>query len=99
MDARMSDRFWRGFVVGGIAFLAIGMLWLGTGQPRTALAQVPDSGAQRLQMIHEQQLTNQKLDIVVKLLTDIRDQGADKTGEKKDASKDAGKDAGKGKKP
>ena len=91
MDAHTTDRFWRGFVVGGIVFLAIGMLWLGLGQPRPAYAQVPDSGAQRMQMIREQQTTNQKLDAIVKLLTEIRDQGADKSDEKKDA--------GKGKKP
>lgn len=87
MDARTTDRYWRGFAVGGIAFLAIGVLWLGLGQPQPAYAQVPDSGAQRMQMIHEQQLTNQKLDTIVKLLTDIRDQGAEKSGEKKDAGK------------
>lgn len=87
MDAHTTDRYWRGFAVGGIVFLAIGMLWLGLGQPRPAHAQVPDSGAQRMQMIREQQFTNQKLDVVIKLLTDIRDQSAEKQDEKRDSGK------------
>lgn len=87
MDARTTDRFWRGFAVGGITFLAVGILWFGSAQIRPAFAQVPDSGAQRMQMIREQQFTNQKLDVVIKLLTDIRDQSAEKQDEKRDSGK------------
>ena len=52
--------------------------------PRTAQAQVPDSGLQRQQMIDELRASNRKLEEIAALLRDIRDGKAG--DEKKPAS-------------
>ena len=49
------------------------VLWRGVSAPPAAYAQVPDSGAQRNELIKQQRVTNQKLAQIVQLLTEIRD--------------------------
>jgi hypothetical protein len=68
-----SHRFWAAYLLGGLTVVIAGLLWQGLGRPPTAYAQVPDSGAQRYEMINEQRTTNQKLTEVVTLLREIRD--------------------------
>ena len=72
---------WSAYVVGGVTVLLAGLLWQGLSAPPAALAQIPDSGSQRLEMIKELQLSNQKLAEITGLLREIRDLQA---GEKKD---------------
>lgn len=50
--------------------------------PRDAVAQVPDAGSQRMQMIRELEASNRKLGEIAQLLREIRDQRADKRDEK-----------------
>jgi type II secretory pathway component PulM len=73
---RFSGSFRHGFLLGGAAFLLLGLLWQGISAPPPAHAQVPDSGAQRQRMIKEMVTTNEKLTEVVNLLKQIRDQTA-----------------------
>jgi hypothetical protein len=73
--------YWSAYVVGGVTVLLAGLLWQGLSAPPAALAQIPDSGSQRLEMIKELQLSNQKLAEITGLLREIRDLQA---GEKKD---------------
>ena len=82
-------RFWTPFLLGSLAALLIMLTWQ-VVTPRVALAQVPDSGAQRNEMITEQKITNQKLTEVAGLLREIRDlQAKDKGQEKKPAPRPA----------
>jgi len=69
------------WAVTGLAVLALGAAWMGLA-PRPALAQVPDSGAQRDRMIAELKAMNGKLDTMIKLLAELRDQGAKEKQEK-----------------
>lgn len=57
----------------GLAMVAGAAFWEALTSPRVALAQIPDSGEQRNQMIAELRAANHKLDEVVRLLRDIRD--------------------------
>ncbi len=67
------------FALGGVAVGAASLLWQGLATPRPAYAQVPDSGAQRNDMIRELQESNKKLTEIAGLLRQIRDgQKADK---------------------
>jgi hypothetical protein len=68
-----TRRFWSAFVLGGLTVLAAGLLWQGLSKPQVAYAQVPDSGAQRYEMITELRTSNRKLTEVVALLKEIRD--------------------------
>lgn len=52
--------------------LAIALLWAAMAPP-PAFGQVPDSGAQRLEMIKQLKSANQKLDKIASILSDIRD--------------------------
>ena len=56
----------------GFIIVLQGVILLGqwTGSPRIAQAgaQIPDPGAQRLQMLDEQKATNEKLDRLINLL-------------------------------
>jgi hypothetical protein len=74
-------RGWSAYVIGGAAVLLAGLLWQGLSAPPAALAQIPDSGSQRLEMIKELQISNQRLAEITGLLREIRDLQA---GEKKD---------------
>ncbi len=49
--------------------------WLAAPPPPRAVGQIPDSGKQRREMIVELRRTNDQLAQVVKLLTELRDQG------------------------
>jgi cell division protein FtsB len=69
-----NRRFWFPFTLGLAAMLFVGLLWRGADLPPPAYGQVPDSGAQRNEMIQQLRATNQKLTEIVKLLTEIRDQ-------------------------
>ena len=72
-DVARSRPFWPGYLLGIVtAMCLVGLIGV-VGQPPAALAQIPDSGAQRVQMIREQQTTNHKLAEIVTLLGEIRD--------------------------
>jgi cell division protein FtsB len=68
-----NRRFWFPFTLGLATMLFGGLLWRGADLPPPAYGQVPDSGAQRNEMIQQLRTTNQKLTEIVKLLTEIRD--------------------------
>lgn len=81
MAARMQrPGLWGACAVGAAAALAAALLWHGPAAPPAALAQVPDSGAQRNEMIRELQIANRRLGEIADLLREIRDAqaGADK---------------------
>lgn len=60
-------------VLGGLTVLAAGGLWQALVWPRAAVAQVPDSGLQRKEMIDELRLSNKKLTEIAGVLREIRD--------------------------
>lgn len=70
-----------------IALQGLTLLGQWTGSPRIApaAAQVPDAGAQRLQMIDELRATNQKLDRLVTLLESGKLQVVASTPDERDA--------------
>ncbi len=78
MDRRR--RFWPAYLLGIATTLCAAALIGVIAQPPAALAQIPDSGAQRVKMIREQQLTNKKLTEIVTLLGEIRDLQATAAG-------------------
>ena len=83
MSATTPKRsFWAAYVFGGLTVLAAALLWQGLGKPPAAYGQVPDSGAQRMEMINELRTSNQKLTEVVALLREIRDLEAGKAAAK-----------------
>ena len=73
MTAEPRKRFWSSFLLGACAVLVAGTLWLNLTAPAPALAQVPDSGAQRNAMIKELRSMNGKLTEIAGLLREIRD--------------------------
>ncbi len=75
---------WSACALGGAMVLASALLWQALSTPRIALAQVPDSGQQRNEMIQELRISNQKLTEIIGLLREIRDA---QTGQQKDAPK------------
>jgi type II secretory pathway component PulM len=77
--------FWPAYVLGGLTVLCAALLWQVFGQPPAAYGQVPDSGAQRLEMIAELRASNQKLGEIAGLLREIRDLEAGKKDKEKDA--------------
>lgn len=80
--------FWRGFLAGLATLVLAGLLWHAAGQPPPVYAQIPDSGAQRNQMIKEQAVTNQKLTQIIELLREIRDLCKAEAGAKRSAKPD-----------
>lgn len=70
---RSNPGFWPPLALGGGMVLTAALLWQGFAAPRSALAQVPDSGAQRNAMIKELQAANTRLREISGLLKDIRD--------------------------
>ncbi len=68
-----TRRFWPAYLLGGLTVLAAGLLWQGLSKPPAAYGQVPDSGAQRYEMIAELRTSNQKLTEIAALLREIRD--------------------------
>lgn len=74
--ASLSRRpFWPAFLLGVLTIAAAGVLAGALLRPSAALAQIPDSGAQRNEMIRELQTSNRKLAEIADLLREIRDQG------------------------
>lgn len=71
--ARSGRGFWFGCGLGAAIILLAGLLWQGLGSPPAALAQVPDSGQQRNEMIKELRISNEKLTEIADLLRQIRD--------------------------
>ncbi len=69
-----SRRFWSAFLLGSLSVAVAAFAVQGLAA-RPAYAQVPDSGAQRVEMLAEQKVTNQRLAEIVGLLREIRDQG------------------------
>ena len=67
--------------------LTLAHQWLIPVGPSVAMAQVPDGGSQRLQMIEEQRATNAKLDRIVALLESgkLQVQAVNANDEKKNA--------------
>lgn len=74
MMRRQLARPWTTFIAGALVASCALALWSVAWSPPTALAQVPDSGAQRAEMLREQRTTNQKLEEIAGLLREIRDQ-------------------------
>ena len=66
-------KFWTAYALGGITVLAAALLGQGIAPPRTAVAQIPDSGLQRKEMVDELKAINAKLTDVVSMLREIRD--------------------------
>jgi hypothetical protein len=66
------------YALGCVTTLVVGLLWQGFAT-RPAYGQIPDSGAQRLEMIQELQASNKKLTEIAGYLREIRDgQAADR---------------------
>ncbi len=69
-----TQRLWTAYLLGVLTVAGAMLLTQGLA-PRPAYAQLPDSGAQRNEMILEQKATNQKLTEILAVLKEIRDQG------------------------
>ncbi len=67
-------RVWSAYLLGMLTVALAALAWQGLAA-RPAYAQVPDSGAQRLEMVSELKLSNQRLGEIAGLLREIRDQG------------------------
>lgn len=68
-----ARRFRPTYLLGIVTAIGLAAMVGAVARPPTALAQIPDSGAQRIRMLNEQKITNQKLTEVVTLLREIRD--------------------------
>jgi hypothetical protein len=68
-----NRRFWSPYLLGLVTMLFVGLLWRGAASPPPAYAQIPDSGAQRQQMIAELRTVNKKLSEIAKILGEVRD--------------------------
>jgi len=68
-----NRRFWTPYLLGLATMLFVGLLWRGASSPPPAFAQIPDSGAQRVQMIAELRTANKRLTEIAKILGEIRD--------------------------
>ena len=84
MNAIWSGVSTRRGALGVLVVLAVAICGYALFAPRVALAQLPDSGAQRNEMIRELQDSNRKLAEIATLLREIRDQGAAKEAARKD---------------
>ncbi len=71
--AEPKRKFWVGCACGACAAVILLVAWLGLVSPPAALAQIPDSGDQRLQMIKELKESNRQLTEIAGLLREIRD--------------------------
>ncbi len=69
-----SPRYWSAYLLGIFTVALAALAWQGLA-PRPAYAQLPDTAAQRNEMITEQRTTNQKLTEILAVLKEIRDQG------------------------
>ena len=75
-----TRRFRPAYLLGIAAAIGLAAMVGAVALPPPAPAQIPDSGAQRVRMLKEQQVTNQKLTEVVALLREIRDLQAAASG-------------------
>lgn len=85
------DRFTRGLLCALTVLLAVIALELWVGLPSSAspaMAQIPDTGLQRLQIVEETRKTNQLLQEILNYLktgtVKVKTESADKRGGKKD---------------
>jgi hypothetical protein len=80
MESRRIDtgRRWKAATVALATLLVVIAVAQRLEAPRDALAQVPDAGLQRQQMIKELETANRKLTEVAALLKEIRDQRVEK---------------------
>ncbi len=81
MTGFRGGSFLTGFAFGAAALLACVLVWGELSRPGVALAQVPDSGAQRAQMIAELKTANIRLGEMLVVLREIRDGEKPKGGE------------------
>lgn len=73
MNSARTRRWWTAFLLGVGTTIAVIAAWSSLVAPPAALAQVPDSGAQRQEMIKELRESNRKLMEIAGLLREIRD--------------------------
>ena len=73
MRTALRIRWGPGFLLGVATTAAVVAAWIGLSRPPAAWAQVPDSGAQRMEMIKELREGNRKLMEIAGLLREIRD--------------------------
>ena len=73
MRMKPTKRDWSGFLLGVCTALLAGVLWLGISSPPPAFGQIPDSGAQRGEMIMELRGVNRQLKEIAGILREIRD--------------------------
>ncbi|MBU0638703.1 MAG: hypothetical protein KKB50_07555 [Planctomycetes bacterium] len=79
IETHVKQRNWPSYALGAVTTLVVVALWGSFVVPPRAHAQIPDSGAQRYEMIKELRTTNQKLGEIASILGQIRDQqGAEK---------------------
>jgi hypothetical protein len=81
-----NRRFWAPYLLALATMVFVGLLWRGVSAPPPAFGQIPDSGAQRVQMIAELRTANKRLAEIAKLLGEIRDR-QDAGGPSKDAQR------------
>lgn len=72
MRMEPTKRGWSGFLLGACTALLAGVLWLGISSPPPAFGQIPDSGAQRAEMIKELRGVNRQLKEIAGVLREIR---------------------------
>ena len=82
MSTEQRGHFWLGVCAGTGVCTLLAAAWLTLFRPPAALAQVPDSGAQRVAMIKELRESNTKLAEIAGLLRDIRNDARGTTSEK-----------------
>ena len=67
-----DGKWWSAYALGALTLALVGLgAW--ALRPVPAYAQIPDSGAQRLEMITELRTSNQKLTEILGVLREIRD--------------------------
>ena len=88
MRIARQRHFWQSFLFGAGTIILVGALWLTMSSPPPAYGQIPDSGAQRIEMIKELRAMNSKLDEISGYLREIRDDARKQMSAKdKDADK------------
>lgn len=70
-NGRTPAPFWTPFLLGAVLALLVFSAGQGLLAPRSAYAQVPDSGRQRKEMIDELKQVNVKLEQIHKKLTEM----------------------------
>ena len=73
MEHKSEHFAWPRLLIGATIVLLLALTWFNFSAPPAALGQVPDSGAQRLDMIRELRTANTRLAEIVTLLQEVRD--------------------------